>query len=295
VYGAAALWLMYMTWPYLWDAPIARLMEGIAFTGNVSAHTLYRGSDISTADLPWHYFPTLATIELTEPVVALFVVGMAVAVWRWAKARVDRATLGVVALWFAVPLVALIGLGMGIYNNIRQLHFVLVPVFLVAGIGLAVMMAGLRRVWLQYSLLALLLIPSLIGMVRLHPYEYVYFNAYTGGVLGAKRQYAMDYWCTSYREAMEFVNPLATPGDVIMAFGTDAVARPFAREGLQIVRNAGGRRPTGVDILLTCANWLWGTWGDTGLVRVHTVSREGVELAEVFMLAEGGEPAVPIP
>ncbi|HSQ08231.1 MAG TPA: hypothetical protein VLM84_11155 [Chromatiaceae bacterium] len=29
VYGAAALWVMYLTWPYLWDAPIARLMESM--------------------------------------------------------------------------------------------------------------------------------------------------------------------------------------------------------------------------------------------------------------------------
>ena len=295
VYGGAALLMMYMTWPYLWDSPVQRLWESMIFTGNVSGNTLYRGAKVPSASLPWHYFPTLASIELTEPVVVLFALGVGVGAWRWAKGKVDGGVMGVLALWLGVPLLALIGFGMGIYNNIRQLHFVLVPAFVLAGLGLAVLMTSLRRVWLQYAMLALLLLPGMIGIVRLHPYEYVYFNTYTGGVEGARRMYAMDYWCTSYREAMDFVNTHAEPGDVIMAFGADRAARPFAREGLSIIRNPGGQSVEGVDILLTCKDWLWGDWRGAGLVRFQTVSREGVELAEVFMVADGTEPSQPAP
>lgn len=38
-------------------------------------------------------------------------------------------------------------------------------------------------------------------MVGLHPYQYVYYNAFVGGIRGAAGRYELDYWAASYREA----------------------------------------------------------------------------------------------
>lgn len=39
-------------------------------------------------------------------------------------------------------------------------------------------------------------------IIRLHPYQYVYYNVFTGGPRGAAKRFtAMDYWGSSYREA----------------------------------------------------------------------------------------------
>lgn len=40
-------------------------------------------------------------------------------------------------------------------------------------------------------------------MVRLHPNEYVYYNALVGGVPGAADRFLLDYWANSYEEAVE--------------------------------------------------------------------------------------------
>tara|TARA_B100002003_G_scaffold171767_1_gene159701 strand:- start:488 stop:943 length:456 start_codon:yes stop_codon:yes gene_type:complete len=39
-------------------------------------------------------------------------------------------------------------------------------------------------------------------MIALHPYQYVYFNAFVGGLAGAANEYETDYWAQSYREAV---------------------------------------------------------------------------------------------
>jgi len=38
-------------------------------------------------------------------------------------------------------------------------------------------------------------------MIRLHPYQTVYFNSFIGGLPGAAGRYETDYWGNSYREA----------------------------------------------------------------------------------------------
>ena len=43
----------------------------------------------------------------------------------------------------------------------------------------------------------------LIGMARLHPYEYVYFNPLAGGVRGAQGRYMLDYWGLAFKQAAD--------------------------------------------------------------------------------------------
>lgn len=43
------------------------------------------------------------------------------------------------------------------------------------------------------------------SMIRLHPYEYIYFNEIAGGLNGAAGKYEMDYWGASYKEAAEWL------------------------------------------------------------------------------------------
>jgi hypothetical protein len=55
------------------------------------------------------------------------------------------------------------------------------------------------------------LLPSVFGIVSLHPYEYIYYNSFVGGVSGAEGRFETDYWAISFREAAEYVNENASP------------------------------------------------------------------------------------
>ena len=40
-------------------------------------------------------------------------------------------------------------------------------------------------------------------MVMLHPHQYIYYNAFVGGVKGAEGAFELDYWANSYAEAVK--------------------------------------------------------------------------------------------
>ena len=40
-------------------------------------------------------------------------------------------------------------------------------------------------------------------MVMLHPNQYVYYNAFVGGVEGAQQKFKLDYWANSYAELVQ--------------------------------------------------------------------------------------------
>ena len=47
---------------------------------------------------------------------------------------------------------------------------------------------------------------TIVNMVELHPYEYVYFNrVFGGGLRSAAERFETDYWGSSYREGAEWV------------------------------------------------------------------------------------------
>ncbi len=282
-YAGLAAIVTYATWPFLWDAPLKRLWESIALHAEFAIQpTLYRGEWFFSNSLPWHYFPTLATIELTEPVVILFLLGMGVLISRTRLRQVDRGAASVIALWLAIPILGLLAFGMDTYNNIRQLHFALIPVILLAGLGLGAILSRVNKPWVEYGLFSLLLLPGVIGIIRLHPYEYTYFNSYVGGVKGAIDEYNLEYWCTSLREATEYVNTVAESGDVIMVSGPHRSARPYALDGLQVIRDEGPDPASGADFVLTCYQSLGRDWSAQSLRLVHIVGRESAVFAEVF-------------
>ncbi len=97
----------------------------------------------------------------------------------------------------------------------------------------------LPRVWLRLALSAIVLLPGILGTVSLHPYEYIYYNSFVGGVRGANGVYELDRWCLSLREGMRSIDNIASPGaSIIVASQTDpnqlSQVEDFARADLQL-------------------------------------------------------------
>jgi hypothetical protein len=94
-----------------------------------------------------------------------------------------------------------------LYDGIRHLLFLLPPVGAAAGAGLARATARWGPRWGGATLALFLGAAGLAAadMVALHPYEYVYANRSSGGLVAASGRSELDYWGTSYREAMAWV------------------------------------------------------------------------------------------
>ncbi|NIV33352.1 MAG: hypothetical protein GWN58_29075, partial [Anaerolineae bacterium] len=154
-------------------------------------------------------------LELTEPTIPLFLLGTGVTVRGWRRRGWDSTVLLVLMLWFAFPLVGLLAFHLSVYGNLRHLLFVLVPMLLMAGIGIRAILRWLPNQWLRVGVGGLLFLPSLLGIIQMHPYEYGYFNSFSGGPEVASQNFLIDRWCTSYREAMRYVNEHAYQNAII--------------------------------------------------------------------------------
>lgn len=271
----------YSTWPYLWDAPYERFVESALFTGSFARPTRYMGRIVMTDSLPCHYFPNYLFTELTEPAVVLLLLGVAAMALRWIRRKGSRAALSVLVVWVAVPLFGLIALNVGVYGNLRHLLFVVLPLMIIAGLGLQWTLEMLPGERLRMGVILLMLLPGILGLVRLHPYQYTYFNSLVGGVGGAAELHVLDRWCTSYREAMEYVNREARDGALVASQIQEDVAQPFARDDIEVVRwqpSLAGN----VDFMLTCSFHI-GEWrGEPSWQRVLAVGRGGAVLGEVY-------------
>ena len=229
MYAIIALMATYLSWPYLWMNPIPRFFESLRemslypWLGGV----IFNGELYQSTNLPISYLPTLLAIQLTEPVWLLSIAG-------WVVADLDkekkRSLVEVALLWFVIPLLAFIVMRVALYDNFRQILFILPPIFLMAGVAFE----AVKNVKWRAVLIGLSLVPGVVGIGSLHPYEYIYYNQFVGGVNGAKDRFEMDYWAVSYREAADYVNGVASPNADVWVEGPAQLFSLFAREDLKI-------------------------------------------------------------
>lgn len=232
------------TWPYLWQTPIDHFLQAL----NVLTHFPWTGDILFAGHLfdqgtqPWYYIPELMGLQLTLPILLLAALGIyALAGRKLVGRRWIEIVAVVVALW--LPIAASLRPGSIVYNNFRQFLFTLPALFLLAGLGTEQLFRWTADLRWQGPAAALILLPGMVGIIRLHPYEYIYYNALAGLQGNVYARFESDYWCTSYRAAAEWVDAHAAEGAVV---GIDGVGNldqilPFVRSDLQVVRLTSGR------------------------------------------------------
>jgi len=173
---------------------------------------LYRGQLITVHNgVPPDYIPRYLIIQLPEIIILLLFLFVVLFLYRlfFSRNLYDRSILSLYLLLFfsfVFPACYVIWKHATLYDATRQLLFIVPPVTCLAGITLKVLVDWINRQKdiLRYGTIFILLVyftyHSYI-MVSLHPYQYVYYNRFTGGLKGAYGKYMMDYWVNSYREA----------------------------------------------------------------------------------------------
>jgi hypothetical protein len=274
VYGVVALIAMYLTWPYLWPDPIGHFFESVRVMSEYpwKGQVLFNGVMYTSTDIPRSYLPVLLGIQLTEPVWFLFAVGLAVIVYGRIKRGIEnRVLLALTLVWFILPLVGFVVTRSPLYDNFRQVFFILPPIFMMAGVAFE----KIKRPVLQAALIGLLLVPGIVDGARLHPYEYIYYNRFIGGVQAAFRKYELDYWGTSYREAANYLNAAAPANSNIWVEGPVQILQLYARHDLKIFSTYEAARADHYDyvVVTTRYNLDLQTYPDARIV--HTIERDG--------------------
>jgi len=214
---AGAAWaVMVSVWPWALENPVLNPVRAFLMSRNFDAvyPVLYRGEVLMSDTLPWHYLPNYLLIGLPPAILALAAVGFGACIARQAGGvpAPGRFMLYVLELWILFPVLYFVAKQPNVYDGMRHFLFLLPCVAVFAGIGAAFLvnrLAPVARRGLAAAAAVLLLLSAVPEMVYLHPYEATYFNVFAGGLEKAGRRYETDYWVSSYKEAVAWVNARA--------------------------------------------------------------------------------------
>ena len=207
IYAGITIIFTYLTWPYLWSSPISHFLESFLTMSNypMTFKALFMGNIYPVDQMPFVYFPTFIAIQLTEPILILILIGAVFSFKQFINGENKEPIILFVA-WFLVPSLIVVLLGSTIYDNARQLMFLLPPLIILAGIGLDTILKYVKPPLLKGILIFAIIFPGIYACIRLHPYQYIYYNELVGGVDGAFRKFDLDYSGISFKEAMEYIN-----------------------------------------------------------------------------------------
>lgn len=263
-YAIFSIIVMFLTWPYLWESPLRNFIDVFRFmSDNPTQLAVLFGGDIYRAgELPLRYMPFMLATTLTEPVIPLFLVGIPFGYWIRTRSREEAQRdrligLSLVLLWFLTLVAYVLIRRPSMYDGIRHFLFILPPVFIFAGLALEALFEILHKwvkpsFWLRASFGLILVLPGIYGLVRLHPYQYTYYNFYIGGTSGAFRSYETDYWLTCYKDAVEELNTRVNTPVNLFVKREAYLAKPYADENVRIrdLRQEPGGPASGDHVLI---------------------------------------------
>jgi hypothetical protein len=237
VYFLAALVTTYAIWPGLWGNPLGNYLKAFETAADYpwGGKVLFNGIEYTPDKLPRSYLPTLLTLQFTEPALALFAAGLVCGVSLAFRKRVDWIFCGLLAVWFGLPVLAVVIARPIAYDNFRQFLFIIPPLFALAALGLQHLSGWLKKPAWNVAVLALLVAPGIYWGVRLQPYQYIYYNNLAGGVTGAFRRYELDYWATSYRELTKYLDQYAPPQTSAVVWGAPHIVKHYARKDIEVL------------------------------------------------------------
>ena len=276
---------MFVTWPYLWPNPINHWMDSLVLMVNFPwpGHILFNGKFHDPEKLPISYLPTLLNIQLTESLLILIYMGLIFLIFSVLYKRIKLDLFLVIVLGALIPLTGLILSRATMYDNFRQILFLLPPLILLTGLALDYIFQILKPNMLRLALLILLAFPGIRAIVRLHPYQYIYYNSFVGGAGGALRKFELDYWFIAYNEAALWLNKNVAPDARIGGDEPTYLLYDYLRPDLR--RTVEAKPGELYDYFITTSRYNQDLTSYPEARVIHTIERDGAILTVIKQLS----------
>lgn len=220
--GLVSLFILLIFWPAIHVNPFANAESALGKVQSFgwSGFVLMDGFFWKASDLPIYYILYWLVITLPELLQLLLLSSMVIGAStllkyiesnKWPSYGVFLSRLTpVLAAFF--PIGYILCSDPTLYDGMRHILFVVPSIVSVCALGLEFVIRRLdmieRKVWSAFFKVSVLFWSLLVigEMIRLHPYQYVYFNHASGGLSAAYQQNETDYWGLSHKEAAEWLN-----------------------------------------------------------------------------------------
>ena len=217
--------IMLFAWPWAALAPLNPFRGLLAFSEfNYGIRTVLTGRIYNMADVPRLYMPIYIMIRVP----LLILLGAALAMIparllpRTSSSGQQQREITLLTLILFFPLACQVIWQGPAFTGLRHFLFLIPVLAVLSGIGLDKVIAALQArggatVSGGIAIMSTCLLWDAATLIRLHPYEYLYYNSLVGGLEGASRRYDLDYWFGSMPEAINQLEAFirrTTPGDV---------------------------------------------------------------------------------
>jgi hypothetical protein len=170
---------------------------------------MFEGALISVPEMPRSYVPVLFFLKFPADFLALGAAGLAGILAAVTRTQIPvryRANLLLVLTAASLPILIAVLTRPAMYNGIRHFIFVVPPMAIAGGLAAVRIIRTLGRFSRAAGAAAVAAI--LFGMaltvdtmVRIHPYQYTYFNRMFGGIYAADARFMLDYWGLAFKQA----------------------------------------------------------------------------------------------
>ncbi|OSZ78707.1 hypothetical protein CAP35_10790 [Chitinophagaceae bacterium IBVUCB1] len=207
------LLFLWMFWPLMWQQPILHFAETWQSLSKFrwGGTVLFMGDVYAATAIPRHYLPVW--IAISTPIIYLIAPTIAIAstlvmsIVQPNKLFKDVPLLYgfVFAVFTILPIAYIIYIHAVVYDDWRHVYFTY-PAIVIVTCYLLYRWHHRLAGKLLLVFIGVQITITVYDMIKLHPYQQVYFNALAPNEPEYLRhKYEMEYWGTSYKEALEYI------------------------------------------------------------------------------------------
>jgi tetratricopeptide (TPR) repeat protein len=203
-----------LLWPFGLQNPISNPMKAMEVMGNfkVNIRQLFDGQQVFSSELPGSYLPHY--IYITTPIVFLLGFALSIGLFWLVRKKFNVRRVALVVFSAIFPIAYIIYSDANVYHEFRHVQFAFPSLIIMAALGYESLLRYFQKPVSQYIVggaIALLCLLPAKFMVANHPYQYLYYNEFAGGLQGAHGNFVTDYWMQSMKEASEWLIKYAQP------------------------------------------------------------------------------------
>jgi hypothetical protein len=294
-YFPIAIILALLFWFLSWNDAIRELLYIPTFfsENTKNMEVLYYGNWFcSTVNIPWYYpFGYLAAVT-PVPILLFAMIGIIISVVDVFRKKPFPSLL---LLWLFVPLARFTVPHMGVIDGIRHFEEVIYPLMALAAIGFS----STLTVWetIPYRTIRFRRILSVLAIsgtilylgltiIRYHPNQLAYYNEFIGGAKGALGRFDLDYWGSSQKEAILWINEHVPKDAYVHVIMIPDVAAKYIRPDLLPHLNAKEFDASDYVVFLNRQSFFYRYFYSYEYLNYHkpvyTVSVSGAPLVWVF-------------
>ncbi|MBI5620902.1 glycosyltransferase family 39 protein [Candidatus Gottesmanbacteria bacterium] len=276
-----------LLWLPFWSRPIDRLIYMFRFflDNTQNLEVLYFGTIYKSAiNVPWHYALGYLGVTTPVPILIFFFMGL-MSLMSHMRLMKKNPTSLLLLLWFFLPLARYLNPKIGVIDGIRHFEEVVFPLAAIAAVGAVSAMRRMGRMG-RMSLIVVILVTLTLPIIRYHPYQISYFNELVGGIQGAAGNFDVEYWGTSQKAAMKWLNANARRDSFVHVLMAGDAAAKYLRPNLLARVNQKGFDEADYVVILNRQSFFDRYWGTTaymtGRKPIYTVQVQGVPLTLIY-------------